>query len=158
MSGIGHIGEINAIDYLRKNMGMSIYIPLKDVGIDFVAIKIIHFYQVQVKTSMFQKNSYFWFDLYKSKMIYSKNTAYIFVCASLGRRQFMDKAENFFVIPSLILKRWINKHSIASKKGNKDCLNIFLYPNFKSHKWHYKNKGKIIDWTKYRNNFSFFNK
>ena len=61
MSGIGHIGEIRVIEFLHKKKDMAIYLPLKDRGIDFIAVRKNHFYQVQVKTSMFQKNSYFWF-------------------------------------------------------------------------------------------------
>ena len=80
---------------------MEIYLPLKEKGIDFVAVKSGKFYEIQVKTSMFQKNSYFWFDLYKSKMVYSKNTFYVFVCLTMSRRQFMNKANNCIVIPSL---------------------------------------------------------
>ena len=67
MSGIGHIGEIKVFEYLQKRLGMEIYLPLKDKGIDFIAAKNNVFYQIQVKTSMFHKGSYFWFDLYKNK-------------------------------------------------------------------------------------------
>lgn len=157
MSGIGHIGEIRIIEFLKKKKDMVIYLPLKDKGIDFVAVKGNNFYQIQVKTSMFQKDSYFWFDLYKHKMIYSKNTFYIFVCATMSRRQFMGKTENYIVVPSLDLKEWIASKDIASKKGDDSCLNIFLYPDQENNRWVYKNKGKELDWTSYWNNFSYFN-
>lgn len=156
MSGIGHIGEIRIIEYLQKREGMSIYLPLKDKGIDFVAVKGNRFYQIQVKSSMFQKDSYFWFDLYKHKMIYSENTFYIFVCATMSRRQFMGKNENYIVVPSLDLKRWISNNAIVSKQGDENCLNIFLYPDQEKKRWIYKNIGKELDWTSYWNNFTYF--
>ena len=156
MSGIGHIGEIKTIEYLKKKKGMALYLPFKDVGIDFVATRGNHFYQVQVKTSTFQKNSYFWFDLYKHKMVYSKNTFYIFVCYTLPRRKFMGKSSNYLVIPSLNLKKWIGQGKIAPKQGNKNCFNIFIYPDQDNNSWTYKNKGKQINLTSYWNNFVYF--
>ena len=153
MVGVGHLGELEVIDYLRKNKRHDIYTPLKDKGIDFISVGKKGFYQIQVKTSMFQKKSYFWFDLYKHKLVYSKNTYYIFCCKSLGRRKFMGKSSNFIVIPSLKLKDWITKRKIVSKKGNLNLFNIFIYPDPKKKKWIYKNKGKVIDLTSYLNNF-----
>ena len=69
MSGIGHIGELQIINDLQKNHGFEIYLPLKDKGIDFIATKNEKAIKIQVKTSKFQKNSYYWFDLHKNKMI-----------------------------------------------------------------------------------------
>lgn len=157
MSGIGHIGELQTIDFLKKKKGMAIYLPIKDVGLDFVGVKNNILYQFQIKTSTLQKNSYFWFDLYESKMVYDKNVYYVFVCYTMPRRKLMGKSQNFFVIPSLILKKWIESGDIAYKGKQKNILNIFLYPNFKTGFWQYKNKGKQIDWTEYWNDFSFKN-
>lgn len=156
MSGIGHIGEIQVIEYLQKKKDMVIYLPLKDKGIDFIATKGLQFYQVQVKTSMFQKASYFWFDLYKHKMIYTRNTFYVFVCITMERRQFMGRANNYIIIPSLQIRKWVESRDIVSKEGNDDCLNIFLYPYQNTKEWKYRNKGKELDWTSYRNNFEVF--
>jgi len=153
MSGVGHLGELEVIDYLRKEKKHCIYLPLKDKGIDFISIGKDNFYQIQVKTSMYQKNSYFWFDLYKKKMIYSKNTFYIFVCKSLGRRKFMGRKFNFLVIPSEMIKKWVKNKSLAEKKNDSGVVNLFIYPNFDSKKWIYKNKGKSLDLTEYWNNF-----
>ena len=105
---------------------------------------------------MFQKNSYFWFDLYKDKMVYSGNTIYMFVCTTLSRRLFMGKTENYLVIPSLQLQKWIDSGEIVSKKGNDNCCNIFLYPDKERKQWLYRNKGHSLDWTAYWNNLVFF--
>lgn len=153
MPGVGHLGELEVIGCLRKEKKHDIYLPLKDKGIGFISISKYNFYQIQVKTSMYQKNSYFWFDLYKKKMVYSKNTFYIFVCKSLSRRNFMGKKQNFLIIPSLMIKNWINNGQLAEKKNYPGVLNIFIYPDFKSRKWIYKNKRKKLDLTKYWNNF-----
>jgi len=153
MSGVGFLGELDVIEHLAKQRKHEIYIPLKDKGIDFVSTKNQNFYQIQVKTSMFQKGSYFWFDLYEEKMRYSPNTLYIFVCKVLERRQFMGKSHNFLVIPSLQIKRWAADGKIARKKGARGVFNIFIYPDFKSKKWFYRNKGKKINLTAYWNNF-----
>lgn len=154
MSGVGHLGELEVIEFLRKVKKHEIYLPLKDKGIDFLSVSKNNFYQIQVKTSMFQKNSYFWFDLYKEKMIYSKNTFYIFVCKSLGRRNFMGKNHNFLVIPSLNLRKWIKEKRLTEKKNSAEVLNIFIYPDFNEKKWIYKNKGSSLDLTQYWNNFN----
>ncbi len=37
MSGIGHIGELQAIAYFQKKLKIPVYLPLKDKGIDFIA-------------------------------------------------------------------------------------------------------------------------
>lgn len=153
MSGIGHLGELEIVDFLRKEKKHSIYLPLKDRGIDFISVSKDNFYQIQVKTSMYQKNSYFWFDLYKKKMIYSDNTYYVFVCKSLGRRDFMGRKHNFLVLPSMMLKKMIENNELAEKNNSPGVLNIFIYPNFEFKKWVYKNKGKVIDLTQYWNNF-----
>ena len=79
MSGLGHIGELQIIDVLQKKHNFEIYLPIKDKGLDFIGLKNNSSIQVQVKTSKFQKESYFWVDLHKNKMIYSKNTFYIVV-------------------------------------------------------------------------------
>ena len=152
MSGIGFLGEVEIMDYLKQNFSKEVYIPLKDVGIDFGIVKNDIFFLVQVKTSTFQKGSYFWFDLYKKKMVYKKNAFYIFVCKSFGRRNFMGKKYNFFAIPSLEIKEWIETNKIAGKKDEREIFNIFLYPDMNNKTWKYKNKGKEIDWTKYWNN------
>ena len=152
MSDIGHLGELKAMNLLRKKLSMDIYFPLADKGIDFIAVKEDKFFQVQVKTSMFQKNSYFWFDLYKRKMVYSRNTVYIFVCTTLSRRLFMGKAENYLIVPSLELHRWIGNGDIVSKKGNDNCFNLFLYPDKEHKQWLYRNTGHSLDWTVYWNN------
>ena len=73
MSGLGHIGELQVIDYLEKNEKCSIFLPMKDKGIDFIAVRNTRSVQVQVKTSKFHKNSYFWFDLSIKKMGSSPN-------------------------------------------------------------------------------------
>ena len=156
MSGIGHFGELWAIEHFQKKLNMPAYLPLKDKGIDFIANKGERFFQIQVKTSMFQKNSYFWFDLHKSKMIYSENTYYIFVCATLQRRTFMGKRKNFLVIPSLKIKEWIGKRILVTKKGDNNILNIFIYPDIDEKQWTYRNKGKEIDLTAHWNNFTYF--
>ncbi len=153
MSGVGHIGELEVINFLEKNLKHSVYLPIKDRGLDFISVGKSGFYQIQVKTSMFQKNSYFWFDLYKNKMIYSHNTFYIFVCKTLGRRRFMGKSFNFLIIPSLNIKNWVDSRQIVSKKGNQNTLNIFVYPDPENRRWIYRNKGKELDWTRYWNNF-----
>lgn len=153
MSGIGHLGELQVIDELQKKHKIEIYLPLKDKGIDFIAVGNNNAVQVQVKTSKFQKDKYYWFDLYKSKMIYSKNTFYIFVLYVLPRRKMMGKNRNFLIIPSQDLKTMIEKESIATKKDDDNCLNIFVYPLEKTNSWEYRNKGKSIDLTKYWNNF-----
>src|SRR3989304_5839900 len=119
MSGMGHLGELEIIDYMRENFGREIYLPMKDVGIDFLLVKNKKFFKIQVKTSKFQKNSYFWFDLYEKKMIYDKNTYYIFVCKSLGRRVFMGKRHNFIIIPSITLKNLIKMGKIKRKRNAK---------------------------------------
>ena len=158
MSGVGHIGEMQVIEYFQKTVRMEVYLPLKDRGIDFVVVNNNTAYQIQVKTSMFQKGSYFWFDLYKKKMRYGKNIFYIFVCMTLNRRTFMGKRHNFFIIPSLLIKEWLGKGMIPSKKNNDDCLNIFLYPDEHKKCWIYKNKGKQLNWTFYWNNFKPLNR
>ncbi len=152
MSGEGFLGEVEVIDYLRKVKKLEIYIPMKDIGIDFVA-KGKHFYEIQVKTSVFQKHSYFWFDLHKQKMVYSRNTYYILVCKSIARRNFMGKSHNFIVIPSIHIKRWIENGSIIGKRNNENVFNLFVYPKFEEKTWIYKNKGRVIDLTRYWNNF-----
>ncbi len=155
MSGIGTQGELWVIEYLQKKKNMEIYLPLKDKGIDFIGTKNNDFYQIQVKTSMFQKNSYFWFDLHKSKMRYHNNTYYIFVCATLARRRFMGKKENYIVIPSREIEKWVQNNDIATKQGNSDVMNIFIYPDVEKKEWYYRNKGKTLDLTIYWNNFDF---
>ena len=154
MSGIGHIGELQIIDDLQKKYGFEIYLPLKDKGIDFIALKNEKSLKIQVKTSKFQKNSYYWFDLHKNKMIYNKDTFYIFVLFILPRRRMMGKNRNYLIIPSLELEKYIKKNEIASKASDKNILNIFIYPDFINKKWIYKNKRKEIDLTKFWNNFS----
>lgn len=158
MSGIGHLGELEVMDFLRKDGKYSIYLPLKDHGIDFISVNKNEFFQIQVKTSMFQKNSYFWFDLHRHKMVYSKNTFYVLVCKSLGSREFMGRKHNFLVIPSLRIKGWIETGALAEKSGDEDIFNIFIYPDFKMKRWVYRNKGKSLDLTEYWNNFSLFEK
>ena len=152
MSGIGHIGELQAISQMEVE-GYAIYLPMKDKGIDFIAVKDNQSTQIQVKTSKFQKESYFWFDLHKSKMIYSENTYYVFVLYVLPRRKMLGKAKNYLVIPSLDLKKMIESGAIAQKKGNNNILNIFVYPNEENKKWVYRNKGQEIDLTRYWNEF-----
>lgn len=144
------------MELFQKTYKMEVYLPLKDTGIDFVLVGKNKAFQVQVKTSMFQKESYFWFDLYKQKMRYGANIVYVFVCMTLNRRTFMGKKQNFFVVPSLLIKEWIDSHMLASKKNNDDCLNIFVYPDFDNKKWMYRNKGKQIDWTPHWNSFQSF--
>jgi hypothetical protein len=155
MPGIGFLGELDVIEYLTKNKGMEVYIPMKDKGIDLLCTGKNSFFKIQVKTSTFQKGSYFWFDLHEHKLIFSKNTYYIFVCKLYGRRQFMQKSMNMLVIPSLKLKKWVETGRIARKKSNADIFNIFVYPYEKERRWVYRNKGKEIDWTSYWNNFNF---
>ena len=59
MSGIGHLGELEVINYLEKEEGFAVYLPIKEKGIDFVAVKKNHCYQIQVKCSTFQKTAIF---------------------------------------------------------------------------------------------------
>ena len=111
MSGLGHIGELQAIEHMEKE-GFAIYLPMKDKGIDFIAVKNNLSTQVQVKTSKFQKNSYFWFDLSIKKMVYSPNTMYVFVMYVLPRRKMLSKTKNYLVIPSLELKELIENENL----------------------------------------------
>ena len=153
MSGLGHIGELQIIEDLQKNHNFEIYLPIKDKGLDFIGLKNNSSIQVQVKTSKFLKESYFWIDLYKNKMIYSKNTFYIIVLYVLPRRKMMGRRKNYLIIPSLDLQEMIESKLIASKKNDSNILNIYIYPNKDNKKWIYKSKGKVIDFTKYWNNF-----
>jgi hypothetical protein len=153
LSGIGHIGELQAIEEFEKKHKFEIYLPMKDKGIDFIGVHNNSSVQVQVKTSKFQKSKYYWMDLYKNKMIYSENTFYVFVLYVLPRRKMMGKSKNFLVIPSLDLKEFIENKYIVSKKNDDNCLNIFIYPLLDEKKWIYKNKDSEIDLTRYWNNF-----
>ena len=155
MSGLGHIGELQIIDDLQKNHKFEIYLPLKDKGLDFIGLKNNSSIQVQVKTSKFQKNSYYWIDLHKNKMVYSKNTFYIFVLYVLPRRKMMGKRKNYLIIPSLDLKKMISNNKLSSKKSDSNVLNIFIYPDIENNKWMYKGKGRTVDLTKYWNNFKY---
>lgn len=152
---ISHLGELEIMEYIRKNFSSEIYVPFKDKGIDFLVIKNKKFYQIQVKTSKFQKRSYFWFDLNKKKLVCDENTFYIFVCKSLDRRKFMGKKINFLAIPSLKLKRWVKEGKIILKKNSDEIYNIFIYPDMEKKNWNYRNKGSEINLTRYWNNLSF---
>jgi hypothetical protein len=157
MSGLGHIGELQIIDDLQKNHNFEIYLPLKDKGLDFIGLKNNRSIQVQVKTSKLQyptqKRSYYWIDLHKNKMVYSKNTFYIFVLFVLPRRRMMGKRKNYLIIPSLDLKKMISKNHLSTKKNDPNIMNIFIYPDLVNKKWIYEGKGKKLDLTKYWNNF-----
>lgn len=153
MSGLGHIGEIQVINELESK-NFKTYMPLKDVGIDFVSEKNNIFFQIQVKTSKFQKNKYFWFDLYKSKMHYHKNIFYIFVMYIPPRRKMMGKSKNYLIIPSMDLKKLISSNSLPHKLNSPDTINLFIYPDEKLKKWEFKNKNKTLDLTTYWNNFA----
>ena len=153
MSGIGHIGELQVINELQKNQNVEIYLPMKDKGIDFIGVGNNNSVQIQVKTSTLNKEQYYWFDLYKKKMIYSKNTFYIFVLYVLPRRKMMGKSKNFLIIPSTDLKNYVSENFVP-KKNDENCLNLFIYPNEKDKTWIYKNKGSTPDLTSYWNNFS----
>ena len=157
MSGLGHIGELQIIQDLQKDHKFEIYLPIKDKGLDFIGLKNNTSIQIQVKTSKFQKESYFWVDLHKNKMVYSKNTFYIIVLYVLPRRRMMGKRKNYLIIPSLDLKEMIKSKSIVPKKGDSNIFNIFIYPNKEKKEWLYKGKGKIKDLTKYWNNFDLLN-
>ena len=153
MSGIGHIGELQVINELQKNQNVEIYLPMKDKGIDFIGVGNNNSVQIQVKTSKFQKEQYYWFDLYKNKMIYSENTFYIFVLYVLPRKKMMGKSKNFLIIPSTDLKNYVSENFVP-KKNDENCLNLFIYPNEKDKTWIYKNKGSTLDLTSHWNNFS----
>ena len=153
MSGIGHIGELQVINELQNNQSVEIYLPMKDKGIDFIGVGNNNSVQIQVKTSKFQKEQYYWFDLYKNKIIYSENTFYIFVLYVLPRRKMMGKSKNFLIIPSSDLKNYVSENFVP-KKNDENCLNLFIYPNEKDKTWIYKNKGSTLDLTSHWNNFS----
>ena len=153
MSGLGHIGELQTIEHMEKE-GFAIYLPMKDKGIDFVAVKDNKSIQVQVKTSKFQKNSYFWFDLHVNKTVYSENTIYVFVLYVLPRRMMLGKAKNYLVIPSLELKSLVESGDLITKKGNDYIINLFIYPDDDAKSWVYRNKGKEINLTSYWNKFN----
>ena len=153
MSGIGHIGELQVINELQNNQNVEIYLPMKDKGIDFIGVGNNNSVQIQVKTSKFQKEQYYWFDLYKNKIIYSENTFYIFVLYVLPRRKMMGKSKNFLIIQSTDLKNYVNENFVP-KKNDENCLNLFIYPNEKDKTWIYKNKGSTLDLTSHWNNFS----
>ena len=153
MSGIGHIGELQVINELQNNQNVEIYLPMKDKGIDFIGVGNNNSVQIQVKTSKFQKEQYYWFDLYKNKIIYSENTFYIFVLYVLPRRKMMGKSKNFLIIPSSDLKNYVSEKFVP-KKNDENCLNLFIYPNEKDKTWIYKNKGSTLDLTSHWNNFS----
>ena len=157
MSGIGHIGELQAIEEFEKKHKFEIYLPMKDKGIDFIGVHNNSSVQVQVKTSKFHNSKYYWMDLYKNKMIYSENTFYVFVLYVLPRRKMMGKSKNFLVIPSLDLKEYIENKSIVSKKNDDNCLNNRIYPLLDEKKWIYKSKGSELDFTKYWDNFDLIN-
>ena len=157
MSGIGHIGELQVINEFQRRQNVEIYLPMKDRGIDFIGVRNNKSIQIQVKTSTFQKEKYYWFDLYGHNMVYSKNTFYIFVLYILPRRKMMGKSKNYLIIPSLDIQNYISKGIFVPKQNNENCFNVFIYPNEKDKTWIYKNKGKSIDLTKYWNNFNLIN-
>ena len=66
----------------------------------------------------------------------------------------LGKAKNYLVLPSLILKQYIESGKLATKSGNDDIVNFFVYPNEEQKSWIYKNKGKELNLTEYWNNFS----
>ena len=157
MSGIGHIGELQVINEFQRRQNVEVYLPMKDRGIDFIGVRNNKSIQIQVKTSTFQKEKYYWFDLYGHNMVYSKNTFYIFVLYILPRRKMMGKSKNYLIIPSIDMQSYISKGIFVPKQNNENCFNVFIYPNEKDKTWIYKNKGKSIDLTKYWNNFNSIN-
>ncbi len=153
MADIGTLGELEVMEYLSKVKGCSVYVPLVDRGIDLIAVARKSFYQIQVKTSKFQRASYFWFDLHERKMVYTRNTYYIFVCKIPGRHKLMGKKSNFIVVPSLKIRGWIAQGAIARKQSDREIFNIFIYPDDAKRTWTYKNKKRNIDFTPYWNRF-----
>ena len=154
MSGIGHLGELEAINHFEKEEGFAVYLPIKDKGIDFVVVKNERCYQIQVKCSTFQKNRYFWFDLKKDRLLYGQGIVYVFVLYTLPRRKFMGRAKNFLVVPSMAIRDWVTARTLVTKKGNANIINLFVYPDFENKKWVYRNKGREIDLTPFWNNFA----
>ena len=67
----------------------------------------------------------------------------------------MGRKENYIVIPSKQIEQWVQNDEIATKKGNDNVMNIFIYPDFEKNEWNYRNKGKTLDLTSYWNNFDF---
>ena len=151
---IGTLGELEVINLLGKKF--PVWIPFKDKGLDFGLKTDKKFYRLQIKTSKFQKGKYFWFDLYGSKMVYSSDVIYVFVCWIPERHRLMGKKLNYIVIPSKKLEKWIKEGKIAHGQKNNNLFNIFVYPNEKEKKWLYKNKGKSLDLSEYWNNFQIF--
>jgi len=153
MSGIGHLGELAVMEHVAKALKLPVYLPVKDTGIDFVAGRGELYYEIQVKTSTFQKNSYFWFDLHRHKLVVRANTLYVFVCYTLPSHTFMGLRNNFLVVPSTSLKEWIDTLGIASKASDPDIFNVFVYPDEEKRTWTYRNKGCELDWTHFWNNW-----
>jgi len=152
------MGELQIIDELQKQHKFEIYLPLKDKGIDFIGVKNNNSVQIQVKTSIYQREDYYFFNLHKSKMVYTKNTFYIFVLYVLPGGKMMGKKRNFLILPSLVLQEMIKNESIVSKKGDAEILPIFIYPDEEGRKWIYKFKGKSVDLTNYWNHFDLLEK
>lgn len=150
MSGIGMLGELEVIEHYKRK-GYEIYTPIRDNGIDLIMEKNNVFLQLQIKTSLYQRKKYFWFDIYKSKMRYGKNIFYVFVCKCLDRRKFMGKKENFLILNSLDLKKMLTNGEIPPQAKKKDVHSLFIYPEQNENKWYFRGKGKIIDFTKFLN-------
>ena len=155
MSGIGMLGEISAIEVFRRE-GYEVYIPFKDIGIDFLALKNNKVFRLQVKTSKFQKGKYFWFDLYKSKLVFQESVFYFFVFYHGERRTFLGSKKNFLCVPSMQIQDWISQNKLPSKKGNNDVINFFVYPDFKNKVLLFKNKSSILDLTSFHNQLPKF--
>ena len=68
----------------------------------------------------------------------------------------MGKAENYFVVSSLEIKKWLSEKKIVAKEGYDNIFDLYIFPDQENKKWTYKNKRNQLDWTKYWNNFSYF--
>ena len=153
MSGIGHLGELLVMEHVAKRLKLPVYLPLKDTGIDFVAGRGELYCEIQVKTSALQKNSYFWFDLHREKLVVHANMFYVLVCYTLPKHTFMGSHSNFLVLPSEDLQKWITTSRIAPKEGNPKIFNIYVYPDEEKRTWTYRNKGCELDWTRFCDNW-----
>lgn len=141
------------MEHVAKMLKLPVYLPLKDTGIDFVAGRGERYYVIQVKTSTFQENSYFWFDLHRHKLVVRANTLYVLVCYTLPSHTFMGSRNNFLVLPSENLQEWVTPSRIPPKAGNPGIFNIFVCPDEAMRTWTYRNKGCELDWTRFWNNW-----
>lgn len=158
---VGEVLTAQAIQKQLKDVGVDVYFPLRDTGIDLLVTKGKKIVTIQVKESRYFQKRFFkgslghsWHQVHERKFLRDREKLdfYVFLTylPKIGEHKVASFEEKYLIVPTLELEKLIQ----GKKTGTKKIYSFYF--NFGEEV--IEKRDEVTNYSKYLNNWDLIEK